>query len=118
VSPEGIDCEWDIPALNGRHLAVLILRARDNDLLRHQDCPAVDVLKPRGWGPVEREISREDDMAALIDGGLNRRDVDVWVARAGHHNGLRRCRPAKGGNCADYRDESSMLVFHIHSYKR
>jgi hypothetical protein len=31
----------------------------------------------------------QNDFTPLIDGGLNRRDVNVWVARSDHH-GLRR----------------------------
>jgi hypothetical protein len=35
-------------------------------------------------------MSRQDETAAAIDGCLNRRNVRIGVARASHHNGLRR----------------------------
>jgi hypothetical protein len=40
----------------------------------------------------------QNDLAALIDGGLNRWDVNVWVARS-HDHSLRgcACRPCQGG---------------------
>ena len=43
----------------------------------------------------KRNAPLSTDPAALIDGGLNRWDVDVWVARSNHDNGRRRYGPGK-----------------------
>jgi hypothetical protein len=46
-------------------------------------------------------------MTASIDGCLNRRNVQIGVARAGDHRGLRRCSPGKSGDAPDHRNQLS-----------
>src|SRR5947208_1355833 len=43
-------------------------------------------------------MSHQGDLAALIDGCLNRWDVYVWVAGTDHHDGLRRDGPSRSGD--------------------
>jgi hypothetical protein len=50
----------------------------------------------------------EKDSAATIDGRLNRRNVQIGVARAGHDDGLRRDGPGKSGHGAYHRNQCSV----------
>jgi hypothetical protein len=51
----------------------------------------------------------QDDLAALIDGGLNRWHVEIRVDRSHHHDGLRRCGCGHShDDSRDYRHEPSV----------
>jgi hypothetical protein len=58
-------------------------------------------------------MSLQNDFATPIDSGLNRWNVDIWVARS-DHNGSGRCACRR----SDYRDDSDdqtsdVSAFHV-----
>src|SRR5205807_9426937 len=115
----GFDIKGNRPPFNRRHVIAVAL-PRDRDGLRHQDrswrvsCPRQS--RGYGGGSVEREVSFQDDFAALIDGGLNRRHVDVRVARSYNHGGLGRCAGRQwddGCDCSENHEASDRYSFHV-----
>jgi hypothetical protein len=51
--------------------------------------------------PVERKMPEQDDTTALVHGCLNRRDINIGVANAGHCNRLRHYVTGSGGHSSD-----------------
>jgi hypothetical protein len=50
-------------------------------------------------------MSYQDDTATLIHGCLDRWDIDIGVACAGHHDWLRRDATGKSDCSADYQNQ-------------
>jgi hypothetical protein len=53
-------------------------------------------------------MSHQDDTATLIYGCLDRRDIDIGVARAGHHDWLRRDATGENDCSPDYHSQPAI----------